>query len=55
VSLLEDDFVLVLRKDHPAAENRGLSMEKFAALSHIQSHLSLTILISSTRPLPGAG
>jgi DNA-binding transcriptional LysR family regulator len=35
LSLLEDDFVLVLRKGHPAAENRELSMEKFAALSHL--------------------
>jgi DNA-binding transcriptional LysR family regulator len=34
-SLLEDDFALVLRKGHPAAENRELSMEKFAALSHL--------------------
>lgn len=35
LSLLEDDFVLVLRKGHPAAENRELSMETFAALSHL--------------------
>jgi DNA-binding transcriptional LysR family regulator len=35
LSLLEDDFVLVLRKGHPAAEIRELSMEKFAALSHL--------------------
>jgi DNA-binding transcriptional LysR family regulator len=35
LSLLEDDFVLVLRKGHPAAENRELSMEQFAALSHL--------------------
>src|SRR3954469_6809097 len=35
LSLLGDDFVLVLRKGHPAAENRELSMEQFAALSHL--------------------
>jgi DNA-binding transcriptional LysR family regulator len=35
LSLLEDDFVLVLRKGHPSAENRELSMERFAALSHL--------------------
>jgi DNA-binding transcriptional LysR family regulator len=35
LSLLEDDFVLVLRKGHPAAGNRELSMEQFAALSHL--------------------
>jgi DNA-binding transcriptional LysR family regulator len=35
LSLLDDDFVLVRRKGHPAAQNRDLSMEKFAALSHL--------------------
>jgi DNA-binding transcriptional LysR family regulator len=35
-SLLQDDFVVVLRKDHPAASARKLSMEKFAALSHLE-------------------
>jgi DNA-binding transcriptional LysR family regulator len=35
LSLLEDDFVLVLRKGHPAADNRELSMRNFAALSHL--------------------
>jgi DNA-binding transcriptional LysR family regulator len=35
LSLLEDDFVLVLRKGHPAAENRELSMEQFSSLSHL--------------------
>ncbi len=35
LSLLEDDFVLVLRKGHHAAENCELSMEQFAALSHL--------------------
>jgi DNA-binding transcriptional LysR family regulator len=34
-SLLQDDFVAVLRKDHPAADSREWSMEKFAALSHL--------------------
>ncbi len=33
--LLQDDFVAVLRKGHPAAGARELSMEKFAALSHL--------------------
>jgi DNA-binding transcriptional LysR family regulator len=33
--LLQDDFVVVLRKAHPAAGARELSMEKFAALSHL--------------------
>ena len=35
LSLLEDDFVIVLRKGHPAADTRELSMEKFAAMSHL--------------------
>jgi DNA-binding transcriptional LysR family regulator len=35
LSLLEDDFVLVLRKGHPATASRELSMERFAALSHL--------------------
>jgi DNA-binding transcriptional LysR family regulator len=35
LSLLQDDFVIVLRKDHPATGTRELSMEKFAALSHL--------------------
>jgi DNA-binding transcriptional LysR family regulator len=35
-SLLQDDFVLLLRKGHPAAAARELSMEKFAALSHLE-------------------
>jgi DNA-binding transcriptional LysR family regulator len=35
LSLLQDDFVIVLRKDHPAAGSRELSMEKFASLSHL--------------------
>jgi hypothetical protein len=33
--LLQDDFVIVLRKDHPAAGSRELSMGKFALLSHL--------------------
>jgi len=33
--LLQDDFVVVLRKGHPATDTRQLSMEKFAALSHL--------------------
>jgi len=33
--LLLDDFVVVLRKDHPATGTRELSLEKFAALSHL--------------------
>jgi DNA-binding transcriptional LysR family regulator len=36
VSLLQDDFVIVLRKGHPAAGARDLSMEEFAALSHLE-------------------
>jgi DNA-binding transcriptional LysR family regulator len=35
LSLLQDDFVVVLRKGHPAAGARELSMEKFSALSHL--------------------
>jgi DNA-binding transcriptional LysR family regulator len=34
--LLQDDFVVVLRKGHPAASARDLSMERFAALSHLE-------------------
>ncbi len=36
LTLLRDDFVLVLRKDHPATSARALSMERFAALSHLE-------------------
>jgi DNA-binding transcriptional LysR family regulator len=36
LSLLQDDFVLLLRKGHPAAGVRELSLEKFAALSHLE-------------------
>jgi len=35
LSLLRDNFVVVLRKGHPAADTRELSMEKFATLSHL--------------------
>jgi len=35
LSLLQDDFVVVLRKGHPATGTRELSMEQFAALSHL--------------------
>jgi len=35
LSLLEDDFVIVLRKDHPTINARELSMEKFSALPHL--------------------
>jgi DNA-binding transcriptional LysR family regulator len=34
--LLQDDFVVVLRKNHPAAVDRDFSMEKFAALPHLE-------------------
>ena len=33
--LLRDDFVVVLRKDHPEARARELSLENFAALPHL--------------------
>jgi DNA-binding transcriptional LysR family regulator len=33
--LLKDDFVVVLRKNHPAAIGSKLSLESFAALSHL--------------------
>jgi DNA-binding transcriptional LysR family regulator len=33
--LLQDDFVAVLRKQHPAAEARELSIQQFAALPHL--------------------
>jgi DNA-binding transcriptional LysR family regulator len=36
LTLLQDDFVVVLRKDHPAASARELSMERFASLSHLE-------------------
>jgi DNA-binding transcriptional LysR family regulator len=35
LSLLQDDFVVVLRKGHPATGSRELSIEKFATLSHL--------------------
>jgi DNA-binding transcriptional LysR family regulator len=34
--LLQDQFVVVLRKDHPAAKARELSMEKFANLPQLE-------------------
>jgi DNA-binding transcriptional LysR family regulator len=34
--LLQDKFVAVLRKNHPAAGTRELSVEKFAALPHLE-------------------
>ena len=40
--LLQDGYVAVLRKGHPAASTRELSMERFAALPHLE--------ISSVRP-----
>jgi len=36
LSLLQEDFVVVLRKGHPAAGAPELSMEGFAALSHLE-------------------
>jgi DNA-binding transcriptional LysR family regulator len=33
--LLQDDFVVILRKNHPATAEGGLSIEKFAALPHL--------------------
>src|SRR5437868_7973529 len=34
--LLQDEFVAVLRKNHPEASDRELSIEKFAALAHLE-------------------
>ncbi len=34
--LLEDEFVAVLRRNHPATRLRELSIEKFAALPHLE-------------------
>jgi len=34
--LLQDEFVAVLRKNHPATTTRELSIEKFAALQHLE-------------------
>src|SRR5258705_6385908 len=36
LSLLQDDFVVLLRKGYPAAGARELSMEKFAGLTHLE-------------------
>jgi DNA-binding transcriptional LysR family regulator len=36
LSLLRDDFVVVLRKGHPAAGAREISIEQFAALPHLE-------------------
>lgn len=33
--LLQDEFVAVMRKNHPATGNRELAIEKFAGLSHL--------------------
>jgi DNA-binding transcriptional LysR family regulator len=35
-ALLEDEFVGVLRKNHPATASRELSIDKFAALPHLE-------------------
>jgi DNA-binding transcriptional LysR family regulator len=35
-SLLQDDFVVVMRKTHAAAIDGELSIERFAALSHLE-------------------
>jgi DNA-binding transcriptional LysR family regulator len=34
-SLLEDDFVLIARNDHPALQHKRLTVKRFAALGHI--------------------
>lgn len=34
--LLQDEFVAVLRKNHPATDTRELAIEKFAALPHLE-------------------
>jgi DNA-binding transcriptional LysR family regulator len=34
--LLQDEFVAVLRKNHPATNTRELAIEKFAALPHLE-------------------
>jgi DNA-binding transcriptional LysR family regulator len=34
--LLQDEFVAVLRRNHPATSSRELSIEKFAALPHLE-------------------
>jgi DNA-binding transcriptional LysR family regulator len=34
--LLQDEFVLVMRKNHPAAIDSNLSIENFAALPHLE-------------------
>src|SRR6185312_1177588 len=34
--LLQDEFVAVLRKNHPATSTRELAIEKFAALPHLE-------------------
>jgi DNA-binding transcriptional LysR family regulator len=34
--LLQDEFVAVLRKDHPAARSRQLSLENISTLSHLE-------------------
>jgi DNA-binding transcriptional LysR family regulator len=36
LSLLQDDFVVILRKGHVAAGSRELSMKEFAALPHLE-------------------
>jgi DNA-binding transcriptional LysR family regulator len=36
MSLLQDDFVVILRKGHPAAGARELSLETFATLPHLE-------------------
>src|SRR5690348_316360 len=36
VRLFEDEFVLLLRRDHPSLENGGMSLARFAALPHLE-------------------
>lgn len=36
VGLLDDDYVVILSSDYPAADDPELSIERFAALPHIE-------------------
>jgi DNA-binding transcriptional LysR family regulator len=51
--LLQDQFVVVLRRDHPAADARELSAEQFVALSQLEissAQFGSDIAEDSTRP-----
>jgi DNA-binding transcriptional LysR family regulator len=50
--LLGDEFVAVLRKNHPAASGRELSIEMFASMAHLEVSSTIRRLNLSTKSSP---